>query len=75
VDYLTLAKLGLQFVLWCMNTYHDKKQFDAGAEHEIAEQAKAVLGMTAEGKRIFEAFNAKSDSELDDTTDAVGRAG
>jgi hypothetical protein len=72
VDYLTLAKLGLQFVLWCMNTYHDKKQFDAGQEHQIAEQAKAVLGMTAEGKRLLEKINALSDGGLDDLTDAVG---
>ena len=75
MDYVALAKLGLQFVLWCMNTYHDKKQFDAGQEHQIVEQAKAVLATTAEGKRLLEKINAMSDSELDDLTDAVGNAG
>jgi len=58
-----------------MNTYHDKGQFDAGQEHQIVEQAKAVLGMTAEGKRLLEKINALSDSDLDDLTDAVGNAG
>jgi hypothetical protein len=75
VDYIVVAKLALQFVLWCMRTYHDKKQFDAGQEHQIVEQAKAVLGMTAEGKRLLEKINALSDSDLDDLTDAIGSAG
>jgi len=74
-DYITLAKLGLQIILWCMNKYHDQKQFDAGKEQQIAEQAKAVLGMTTEGKRILEKINALSDSGLNDLTDAVGNAG
>lgn len=74
-DYITLAKLGLQIILWCMNKYHDQQQFDAGKEQQIAEQAKAVLGMTAEGKRILEKLNAMSDAQLNDLTDAVGNAG
>jgi len=74
-DYITLAKLGLQIILWCMNKYHDQQQFDAGKEQQIAEQAKAVLGMTAEGKRILEKINALSDGQLNDLTDAVGNAG
>jgi len=74
-DYITLAKLGLQIILWCMNKYHDQQQFDAGKEQQIAEQAKAVLGMTLEGKRILEKINALSDSGLNDLTDAVGNAG
>jgi hypothetical protein len=75
VDYITLAKLGLQLIVWCMNKYHDQQQFDAGQEHQIVETAKAVLGMTAEGKRLLEKINAMSDSDLNDLTDAVGRAG
>lgn len=75
MDYFTLARLGLQIVLWIMNMYRDKKQFDAGQDHILAEQAKAVLGMTAEGKRLLEKLNALSDSGLDDLTDAVGNAG
>ena len=74
-DYITLAKLGLQIILWCMNKYHDQQQFDAGKEQQIAEQAKAVLGMTAEGKRLLEKINALSDGGLNDLTDAVGNAG
>ena len=74
-DYITLAKLGLQIILWCMNKYHDQQQFDAGKEQQITEQAKAVLGMTLEGKRILEKLNALSDGQLNDLTDAVGNAG
>jgi len=74
-DYITFAKLGLQVIIWCMNQYHDRQQFDAGKEQQIAEQAKAVLGMTAEGKRILEKINALSDGQLNDLTDAVGNAG
>ncbi len=74
-DYITLAKLGLQIILWCMNKYHDQQQFNAGKEQQIAEQAKAVLGMTAEGKRLLEKINALSDGGLNDLTDAVGNAG
>lgn len=72
--YAKLALIGLQIVQWLMNTYHDEEQFDAGQDHQIAEQAKAVLGMTAEGKRLLEKINALSDGDLDDLTDAVGRA-
>lgn len=75
MSYVQLALLGLQIVKWLMDRYHDSKQFDAGQDHQIAEQAKAVLGMTAEGKRLLEKINAMSDRELDDLTDAVGNAG
>jgi len=73
--YAKLALVGLQIVQFFLRMAHDNKQFAAGEEHQIAEAAKAVLCMTAEGKRIFEALNAKSASELDDITDAVGNAG
>lgn len=75
MDYAKIVVYGLQIVQWLMNQYHDAKQFDAGRDHQIAEQAKAVLGMTVEGKRLLEKLNALSDRELDDVTDAVGRAG
>ena len=75
MTYAQIALLVLQIAKWLMDRYQDQKQFDAGQEHQIAEQAKAVLGMTAEGKRLLEKINALSDSDLDDLTDAVGRAG
>jgi hypothetical protein len=75
VSYVQLALLGLQIVKWFMDRAHDQKQFDAGQEHQIVEQAKAVLGMTAEGKRLLEKINALSDGDLDNLTDAVGNAG
>lgn len=74
MGYAQLALLGLQIVKWLMDRYQDAKQFNAGQEHQIVEHAKAVLGMTAEGKRILEKINAMSDSELDDLTDDLGNA-
>lgn len=75
LTYAKLALIALQVVQFFLRVAHDKKQFAAGEDHQIAEQAKAVLGMTAEGKRLLEKINALSDSELDDLTDAAGRAG
>lgn len=75
MSYVQLALLGLQIVQALLKWANDKKQFAAGEEHQIAEQAKAVLGMTAEGKRLLEKINALSDDGLDDLGDAVGRAG
>lgn len=75
MTYAQIALLVLQIAKWFMDRATEKKQFDAGQEHQIAEQAKAVLGMTAEGKRLLEKINAMSDSDVDDLTDAVGRAG
>lgn len=74
MTYAQIALLVLQIAKWLMDRATEKKQFDAGQEHQIAEQAKAVLGMTAEGKRILEKINAMSDGDVDDLTDAVGRA-
>jgi len=74
VTYAQIAVLVLQIAKWFMDRASEQKQFDAGQEHQIAEQAKAVLGMTAEGKRLLEKINALSDRELDDLNDAVGRA-
>lgn len=73
-DYAKLALVGLQIVKWLMDRYHDQQQYNAGQDHQIAEQAKSVLGMTVEGKRILEKLNAMSDSGLDDITDAIGNA-
>ncbi len=75
MTYAQIVLLGLQIVKWFMDRAHDQKQFDAGQDHQIAEQAKAVLGMTAEGKRILEKINALSDRDLDDLNDAIGGAG
>lgn len=75
MSYAQLALLGLQIVKWFLDRATAAKQFAAGEEHQIAEQAKAVLGMTAEGKRLLEKINAMSDGDLDDLSDAVGRAG
>lgn len=75
MSYAQIALLVLQIAKWLMDRATEKKQFDAGQEHQIAEQAKAVLGMTAEGKRLLEKINAMPDSDVDDLTDAVGRAG
>lgn len=75
MSYVQLALLGLQIVKWFLDRASANKQFAAGEEHQIAEHAKAVLGMTAEGKRILEKVNALSDSGLDDLTDAIGSAG
>lgn len=75
MSYVQLALLGLQIVQAILRMVGEKKQFDAGQDHQIAEQAKAVLGMTAEGKRLLEKINALSDSDLDDLGDAVGNAG
>jgi hypothetical protein len=75
LTYAKLALIGLQIVQFFLRKVHDNQQFAAGEEHQIAEQAKAVLGMTAEGKRILEKINALSDSDLDDLTDAIGNAG
>lgn len=74
MTYAQIAVLVLQIAKWFMDRASEQKQFDAGQEHQIAEQAKAVLGMTAEGKRLLEKINALSDRELDDLNDAVGRA-
>ncbi len=73
--YAKLALIGLQIVQFFMRQAHDNKQFAAGEEHQIAEHAKAVLGMTAEGKRLLEKVNALSNSGIDDLTDAIGSAG
>jgi len=73
--YAKLALIGLQIVQFFLRKAHDDKQFAAGEEHQIAETAKAVLGMTAEGKRLLEKINALSDSELDDLADAIGGKG
>lgn len=75
MTYAQLALLGLQIVKWFLDRATASRQFAAGEEHQIAEHAKAVLGMTAEGKRLLEKINAMSDGDLDDLTDAVGRAG
>lgn len=75
MTYAQIALLVLQIAKWFMDRAHDQKQFDAGQEHQIVEQAKAVLGMTAEGKRLLEKINALSDRDLDDLNDAVGGAG
>jgi hypothetical protein len=75
LTYAKLALIGLQIVQFFLRKVHDDQQFVAGEEHQIVEQAKAVLGMTAEGKRLLEKINALSDGELDDLTDAVGNAG
>lgn len=74
-SYVKVASLALQVVKLLLSSAHDRKMFQAGEDHMIAEQAKAVLGMTAEGKRLLEKINAMSDGDLDDLTDAVGRAG
>jgi hypothetical protein len=73
--YAKLALIALQIVQFFLKKAHDDKQFAAGEEHQIAEHAKAVLGMTAEGKLYMERINALSDSGLDDLTDAIGSAG
>lgn len=73
--YAQIALLGLQIVKWLLDRATAQKQFEAGEEHQIAEQAKAVLGMTVEGKRLLEKINAMSDSDRDDLIDAVGNAG
>jgi hypothetical protein len=75
LTYAKLALIALQVVQFFLRKAHDDKQFAAGEEHQIVEHAKAVLGMTAEGKRLLEKINALSDSDLDDLTDAVGNAG
>jgi hypothetical protein len=75
VSYVQLALLGLQIVKWFLDRATAAKQFAAGEEHQIVEHAKAVLGMTAEGKRLLEKVNALSDGDLDDLTDAIGSAG
>ncbi|KRR18139.1 hypothetical protein [Bradyrhizobium retamae] len=75
ITYAKLALIALQVVQFFLRKAHDDKQFAAGEEHQIAEQTKAVLGMTAEGKRLLEKINALSDGDLDDLTDAVGNAG
>lgn len=75
ITYAKLALLALQIVQFFLRKAHDDKQFAAGEEHQIAESAKEVLGMTAEGKRLLEKVNALSDSEFDDLTDAIGGAG
>lgn len=74
-SYVKLASLALQVVKLLLGRAHDDKMFKAGEDHMIAEQAKAVLAMTEEGKRLLEKINAMSDSDLDDLTDAVGGAG
>lgn len=68
---LTVLKIGRLL----LQAASEKKQFDAGVEHASFEHAKAVLGMSVEGKRILEKINALSDGELDDLVDAVGGAG
>lgn len=75
MTYAQIALLVLQIAKWFLDRATEQKQFDAGQEHQIAEQAKAVLGMTAEGKRLLEKINAMPDSDVDDLADAVGRAG
>lgn len=75
LTYAKLALIALQVVQFFLRMAHDKQQFAAGEEHQIAEQAKAVLGMTVEGKRLLEKINALSDSDFDDLNDAIGRAG
>lgn len=75
MTYAQIALLVLQIAKWLLDRATEKKQFDAGQEHQIAEQAKAVLGMTAEGKRLLEKINAMSDRDLDDLNDAVSDAG
>lgn len=75
LTYAKFALIALQVVQFFLRKAHDDKQFAAGEDHQIADQAKAVLGMTAEGKRLLEKINALSDSELDDLTDAIGGAG
>lgn len=75
MTYAQIALLVLQIAKWFLDRATEQKQFDAGQEHQIAEQAKAVLGMTSEGKRLLEKINAMSDGDVDDLADAVGRAG
>lgn len=74
-SYAKLAILGLQVVKLLLGKAHDDKMFAAGEDHAIAGHAKAVLGMTEEGKRILEKIDAMDDRDLDDLTGAVGRAG
>lgn len=74
-SYAKLAILALQVVKLILGKAHDDKVFAAGEDHIIAEHAKDVLGMTAEGKRILEKIDAMDAGALDDLTDAVGRAG
>lgn len=74
MTYAQIALLVLQIAKWFLDRATEQKQFDAGQEHQIAEQAKAVLGMTTEGRRLLEKINAMSDRDVDDLADAVGRA-
>lgn len=74
MGYLQVILLGLQIIQSLLKWANDKKQFDAGQQKQILEQTKAVLGMTAEGKRILEKINAMSDSDLDDVIGSVGNA-
>lgn len=75
---LTWASLALQLLKvgrLLLQVAHDKKQFNAGAEHASLEHAKDVLAMSEAGRKILERINALSDDRLDDLLDAVGSAG
>lgn len=75
LTYAKLALIALQVVQAILRAAGERRTFDAGQDRQIAEQAKAVLGMTAEGKRLLEKIDAMGDGDLDDLADAVGRAG
>lgn len=65
MDYVKLALLGFQIVKWLLDKAHDAQQFNAGAQAEVLKASKAVMAMTAQGKKIMEKIDALDDDGLD----------
>lgn len=56
----------LKVVNAIMGEAHDQRQFQAGADAEIAKISAAIMRKTAAGKAIMEKVDAMSDKEVDD---------
>lgn len=61
-----IVLLILKIVNMFLGEAHDRRQFDAGVDAEIAKETSAILRKTAAGKAIMEKVDAMSDAEVDD---------
>lgn len=57
-----------------LSSISDRKQFEAGRQSAILEEAKKTLALTEEGKRILEKIYAMSDEESDDLLGRLGNS-
>lgn len=66
ITWAEIVLLALKIVNAIMGEVGNQRQFQAGADAEIAKISAAILAKTTAGKAIMEKVNAMSDKEVDD---------